>query len=1000
MPRIFRYLFLLACGLASILVAAEPAPATPASSPTAIPAAMAQAITREVLRPNGDPEGYPLPLAARWCGHNWTNADTLSPTGGNLVSYPFPLDRVLDDIAAGHRVMPFMGWPHAKAGPGGYYEATDSLMRGFRRLAAAKLPFEIEAGNIEGAIFGPGDAPLPPYVHRPAAENAAFLANGPVIELTAAAEAGTKSLAAKGLGANAVLPAGTILLAAKAGRAVVLATEAKADANGAAALALAEPLPMALPAGENLLRLERRPDFWSRAPEEVWRAGGAAVAFQGNAFGAADWKRLGELYPDPPQVQIVSNNEGARVRISEAGASWHAQHAGGDANTTFAAGYIRNWGAYLRGMREALPWKPTTVKAIGYNAFGCNFEVGRWGGWAENMIPVGKADSYEWLAWDGSAPDHYAYDWNYATDEHVGSPHIGAMQAYAMLAPRAMAERPDYLWQLALWDGGIKKRYRYAADGTIPGIAVATVAEAPKDGDRSLRIRGVKPGAQLFAAGELIGIDGHSRGLPTRCRATFDNLTVEADGGASAPGGALHALDIGAVPMPGSLEQDGGTIRLAGSGRALRIGAHDALYLAHRPMAGQQSITVRLADFGSGAAASTKPTGPAVDLPQAAAHVDRQELERQRARELAGPEDQAGLMLRLGTGPDAAFLSLMRARTGRLSVFWRGQDDPTTTGWCGAVAGADTPPGPVWLRWTLDRTSKPLGNRWRAWWSADGKDWKEVMEAGNRPWISPNGKELVGGLAITTWRIGQEYRSYTVAKAVRADEKGEAVVPLAVSAYAGPVGMNAAHPAIAAGATVERLDYLSRYEGFCTLALWLSRPRILREFAWADYESQIENQWPVAMRVVDRVWSDPVLTRFWRKGRWVANPAFSQQAGRHHPMPEIGEFWGKRWAGLDCFFQLSSPVNPPFATWPTGSQALTSTYPDSTSVVKVWAIAYELGTTPKREWLLLVQSPREDRKGVVVTVPGFGDATVEVPRSGAFYHLREGTKETVRVGGN
>ena len=63
-----------------------------------------------------------------------------------------------------------------------------------------------------------------------------------------------------------------------------------------------------------------------------------------------------------------------------------------------------------------------------------------------------------------------------------------------------------------------------------------------------------------------------------------------------------------------------------------------------------------------------------------------------------------------------------------------------------------------------------------------------------------------------------------------------------------------------------------------------------------------------------------------------------------------------------------------------------------------WAFAYELGQTPDREWLLYVQSPREDRKEVEVKVPGFGDTSVDVPRTGAFYHLREGHPTANRVG--
>jgi hypothetical protein len=63
-----------------------------------------------------------------------------------------------------------------------------------------------------------------------------------------------------------------------------------------------------------------------------------------------------------------------------------------------------------------------------------------------------------------------------------------------------------------------------------------------------------------------------------------------------------------------------------------------------------------------------------------------------------------------------------------------------------------------------------------------------------------------------------------------------------------------------------------------------------------------------------------------------------------------------------------------------------------------FALIRELGQSPDREWMLYVQSPREDRKAVEVKVPGFGDVAVDVTRSGCFYHLQEGKKDVLRVG--
>lgn len=991
------------------LMAATPAVAeTPSVAPPApakpIPAALVKAITSEVLRPNGDPEGYPLPLAARWTPHNLLDANTGAPKGKTyFVSYPFTIDRVLDDIAAGHRVMPFLGWPHASAGPNSYNEETASFQRGFRRLAAAKLPFEIEAGNIEVAMLQrsgwpePAEGwPVPAYAHQRPATHPGFIVHGFSLKTTAVAAKDGKTLVVNGFAANASLPVGTWLVLAEAGRTVALAAEAKADAAGTATLTINEALPTAIPEGETLLRVEKRMDFWSKAPEAVWRQGGAAIVTQGGSYSLDDWKKLAAIYPDPPQIQIVSNNEGAKGHIGESATSAHAQQRKGeDLPTAFGKGYVSIWQAYMRGMREALPWKPEKIKTIGYNGFGVNFEVGRWGGWVDSAVPHDKVDFFGWLAWDGSAPDYYAYDWNYATDEHVGSPHIGAMQAYTMLSQRAMQQVPNYQWQLALWDGGVQKRYRYASDGTLSGVRVGEVASVPENGSTSIQLRGGKPGATVLDIGDIISIAGHSPVRATTCSVEFEKLVFESDAGELKTIDALTLSDIGAVPAPGSLTREGGKVTLRGSGKTLSAGIPDSITFAQHDFTGMRSVSLRLLAFGEGNSAPVaKPKAPSAVVPDTAAHVDRAALEQQRALDDVTPSDQAGLMLRNGTSPHAAFLAIMRSRSGGIVVMWRGEDDPILTSYSGGVASAEVPAGPVYVRFTREQDKY-----YRPYWSVDGTTWTVIGDATKLPsWIGPGKNPLVAGPVVTTNTVWQNFQYFTVKEPVLPDANGQATIQLDSTNRSGPVGSGPSQPAMVVGAAIEHREYVPRYEGFSNLALWLTRPRIIREFAWGDYDRVIENHWKALMRATDQVWNDPVLTRFWRKGKLMANPAYTEQTKNLHPMNETGEFWDKRWAGLDRFFQLSVAINPPFTQWPAGNGVTRTATEQPGALIKVWAIAYELGTAPKREWLLITQSPREDRKAVVVTVPGYGDTTVDVARRGSFHHLREGAKTPVQVG--
>jgi hypothetical protein len=247
---------------------------------------------------------------------------------------------------------------------------------------------------------------------------------------------------------------------------------------------------------------------------------------------------------------------------------------------------------------------------------------------------------------------------------------------------------------------------------------------------------------------------------------------------------------------------------------------------------------------------------------------------------------------------------------------------------------------------------------------------------------------------------------YSAAADVRADAEGKAVIPVG-TLQGGPILINAHFKPIAQGSKVYFHNYMERYEGLCNAALWLTRPRIIREFGWGDFNGQVVRQWQTLMRAVDRVWTDPVLTRFWRKGTLVVNPDYETATGVKHPLWELTDLdksgkvgpWLELWKKQDRFHQLTVPINPSFAKWPQGHQvAFQANHDDEDAVIKVWAFAYELGQSPDREWLLYVQSPREDRKAVEVKVPGFGGSSVDVPRTGAFYHLREGHPAPTRVG--
>ena len=966
--------------------------------------AIYEGIRREAVRPNGDPEGRALPLASRWTAHNYSDKDAVGPDEKPGYHWTFLPGRVMDDIDAGHHVMPFLDWTYIMAEK--KWPDVESAMK---RIAAAGLPFEIEPGNIEDTMFGMSFNGKTNYSdrywHRPMAENPAHI-RADMQGKSVAAQSGAAEVRTSGwpTGDPKAKMQKKYVIFSGHGHVYTLKAPLAVDAQGGATLQLAEPLTAPVGEGELVAMVERKMDFWSAADPAIWeQAGGDFVRETGgNGAKVETWKKIAEIHPNPPQIQIVSNNEGGRkTGIRDSGVSWHAQNQKLEkeaATQAYQKGYVEKMSAYLRGIRKALPWPESTVKCIAYNGFGVNFEVGRWNGWQGGAIPFKHVDMYPWLAWDGSAPDFYCYDWNYATDEHVGSPHIGAMQAYTMLAPRAEAQVPGYQWQLALWDGGQKKRYSYARWGELPRTRDIgkTATAITASGALKLPIEGAKPGELLLEQGDFFSIEGHSDYQPALCTAEFDEVSLPGEGG-GAIGLFASSADIGPVGLPGKAAFADGVYTVSGAGQGFeqQPAKPDGFHYLYRALTEDGTVSARLKAMDNPRAATRPaatayvPNTPGADYADPAVAAQQKEIEEKQSNVQGSAA--AGVMIRATDGPGAPFVMLCQRGT-RVVVIWRRDKDQRAAF---TLVTDKINAATKWLR--LERKGDDVVPAY----STDGTSWTTV-----EPVKVKLGKEPLAGLAVTCSNSPiRKLQVYSAAADVRADAEGKAVIPVG-TLQGGPILINAHFKPIAQGAKVYFHNYMERYEGLCNAALWLTRPRIIREFGWNDFNGQVVRQWQTLMRAVDRVWTDPVLTRFWRKGALVVNPDYEAATGLKHPLWLLTDLdkegkvgpWLDLWKKQDRFYQLTVPINPPFAKWPQG-QEVGSTGPDEEqSLIKVWAFAYELGQTPDREWLLFVQSPREDRKSVEVKVPGFGGVSVDVPRTGAFYHLNEGKQKITRVG--
>ena len=183
-------------------------------------------------------------------------------------------------------------------------------------------------------------------------------------------------------------------------------------------------------------------------PVALWYAVGQAWARQ------PALRTLQQLYPDPPRVLFISNNEQAKQSATDlhaaAGPVMDAptiarRRAIGDA-------WIEKYRALLRGFRDGLSesWRSHAL-FIGYDAF-VTPAMGRWSGWLDYSLYVpGRTDPWAY-GWDGASVSLYVHDWAGDSDYTVWSPQIESMNWVAEL-DQVRRANPAFWFELSTWDG-------------------------------------------------------------------------------------------------------------------------------------------------------------------------------------------------------------------------------------------------------------------------------------------------------------------------------------------------------------------------------------------------------------------------------------------------------------------------------------------------------------------------------------------------------------------
>lgn len=170
-------------------------------------------------------------------------------------------------------------------------------------------------------------------------------------------------------------------------------------------------------------------------------------------------KQLQRMYPEPPLVLFVGNNEAPDLRWHQVEQSKRYLDKYGKGRPdefkrrVVAEGWMKRYPVMFKAMREALVsdvWKKS-VCFVGYGAFGPS-HFGRWAGWKEYSLITDKWTSPDWHIWNGGSPSYYTHNWNDNRDHWVWSTQVQSMNWIFQL-DEAWKVNPNFWWEISLWDG-------------------------------------------------------------------------------------------------------------------------------------------------------------------------------------------------------------------------------------------------------------------------------------------------------------------------------------------------------------------------------------------------------------------------------------------------------------------------------------------------------------------------------------------------------------------
>lgn len=189
-------------------------------------------------------------------------------------------------------------------------------------------------------------------------------------------------------------------------------------------------------------------------------------------------KKIQKLYPNPPLIVFVSNNEQRKlgwVEIARSGSpipGLGPNPTDQEVINSVGDAWIDRYGDLIRGFRDGLTapaWKNRAI-FVGYGAFGGS-ALGRWGGWTQySLYKPGRFEPWP-VVWDGGSVPFYVFNWDPTTDFRVWSPQVQSMNWVPMLQLTNVL-RDNFWFEISTWDGqsgnpADDKRVHYIERGQI-----------------------------------------------------------------------------------------------------------------------------------------------------------------------------------------------------------------------------------------------------------------------------------------------------------------------------------------------------------------------------------------------------------------------------------------------------------------------------------------------------------------------------------------------------